>query len=162
MGRKSSHMLADHVETKVLEHFDVIHHGLMVGRSVQTVGPVTLIESTELEDELAIQQVASDALDLANRDGTEASVAVDLIIAQGHGEVVQGRRVGPPKLDAVDGEGELLISRAGRGANFRAIQVKDGDLNGRVALSCRDDVDSDCATRNWLVNAQRCRGTELD
>lgn len=86
-----TYVLADHVEAQVLEHLKIEDHGLTVGGSVQAIGPVTLVKSTELEDELAIQQMARDSFNLALGDGAEASIAVDLVVTQSNGEVVQSR-----------------------------------------------------------------------
>jgi hypothetical protein len=47
-------MLAKHVEAKVFQHLEIILHGLTIGRCIKAVRPVTLIESTKLEHELAV------------------------------------------------------------------------------------------------------------
>lgn len=50
-----TYVLAKHVEAEVFQHLEVILHSFTVGRRVQTIGPVSLVKSAKLEDELAIQ-----------------------------------------------------------------------------------------------------------
>ena len=50
-----TYVLAKHVESKVFQHLEVILHSFTVGRRVQTIWPVSLVESAELEYKLAVE-----------------------------------------------------------------------------------------------------------
>lgn len=84
-------MFADHVEAEVLKHLEIIHHGLTVGRRVQTIGPVALVKGTENEDEIVIQKRADDAVNLTGRDGAETGVTQEFVVTHLDREVVQVR-----------------------------------------------------------------------
>lgn len=48
-------MFAKHIEAKVFQHLEVILHSFTIGWRVQTIWPVPLIKSAELEYELAVE-----------------------------------------------------------------------------------------------------------
>lgn len=84
-------MLANSVETQVFQHFQIIHHCLMIWRRVQSIGPIALVQSTEHEDKLAIEQRSLNTIDHASGDCAEADVALHLILVQAHGHIVKVR-----------------------------------------------------------------------
>lgn len=79
-----TYMLSDGVETKTLEHLQIIYHSFSVGRRVESVRPEALIERAKDESELSVQQWSLNSLDLAARDCAEAGVAGYLVITQCH------------------------------------------------------------------------------
>lgn len=50
-----THVFAHHVEPKTLEHLQIVDHRLIIGRGVETIWPIALIQSAKDEDEFAIQ-----------------------------------------------------------------------------------------------------------
>ena len=135
-------MLADSVEAKVLENLEVVDHSLKGRRRHKTIRPVALVESAELEDKLAVEEMAGHTLDLALGDGAEAGVALDLVlVSECDGEIVQDRAFGPPEFGVLDGEGESLISGAAAGCELRAILVPDGDRDSCAGAFRAVDVD---------------------
>ena len=50
-----TYVLAKHVEAKVFQHLEIILHSFTIGWRVQTIWPVSLIKSAELEYKLAIE-----------------------------------------------------------------------------------------------------------
>lgn len=86
-------MLPNHVEAQLLQQLQIIDHSLTIRRRIQTIRPEALIQRTKLKYEFAVEEMACDAFNFALGDGTESSVAVDLIsrpvaIAQLNSEVV--------------------------------------------------------------------------
>lgn len=109
-----TYVLAEHVETIVLEHLDVVLHSLSIGRGVKPIRPVSLIKRAEPEDELAVEKLSGDTIDISLGDGAESSIAEDLIIAaQSDSQVVESGGLWPPGLYVVDGELELLTRGTG-------------------------------------------------
>ena len=114
-------VLADAVEAELLHGFDVPAQRLLGRRGVEAVRPESLVQRAGLEDELAVEQRAGNALPvLAQRDLAHAEVAGHRINGlaagfQGHAEVIQMRRIGGPELGIRDGELEF---RAGGAADL--------------------------------------------
>lgn len=93
-----THVFAHHVEPKTLEHLQIVDHRLIIGRGVETIWPIALIQSAKDEDEFAIQERPLDPLDNPSRYRAEASVAVNFIIAHRHSEIVEHRRGWRPQF----------------------------------------------------------------
>jgi len=81
-------VLAQHVKTEALQLLQVIHEGLVVGRNIDAVRPEALVQGTELEEELPVDQGPLDAVDLTAGDRAEASVGCHLVVADGDAQVV--------------------------------------------------------------------------
>jgi len=50
-----TYVLAKHVESEVFQHLEVILHSFTIRWRVQTIWPIPLIKSAELEYELAVE-----------------------------------------------------------------------------------------------------------
>lgn len=79
-GTSRPYMFSDHVEAQILEDLEIVDHGFKVGGSIQTIWPVSLVQSAKLEDKLPIQQVTNHTINLSLLDGSEARVAADAVI----------------------------------------------------------------------------------
>lgn len=73
-------MLSHHVETKALQNLEIVDHGFATRGSVETIWPVALVQSTEVEEEFAVDERSLDAIDFTLRDGPETGVACHFII----------------------------------------------------------------------------------
>lgn len=82
-------MFTNSVETKALEHLQVIHHGLAVGRQVQPIGPESLIQSGHQKGKFAIEKRSLDAVDFSDLDAAECCIAADGVVAHGYSDVVE-------------------------------------------------------------------------
>lgn len=102
-------MFAKHVEAKVLQHLQIIFHSLAIGWRVQAVRPVALVESSELEYKLAIQQRALNAIDLSTANSAESRVAGDNVVPESYADIVQCRRVGTPQFAISGVEGKSSV-----------------------------------------------------
>jgi hypothetical protein len=118
-------MLADHVEPKVLEHLQVVNHGLAIGWQVQAIGPVTLVKRTHEKDKFTVKERPLDAINHACREGSESSIASNLVIAHSYGDVVQVWVIGSPELRRTHAERNLLVSLAGLGGNIPALVINE-------------------------------------
>lgn len=136
-------MLADHVHAKVLQDVKVKLHGLVGRRRVDAIGPVSLVESAELEDEFAVQQRPSHAVDHTGGDGAEARVTADLIVAQAHGDIVKRGRVRAPQLGRVDFEAERRAALACFLGDDLAV-LRDGEIDRYGLIGGAEDGDVDC------------------
>ena len=111
-------VLAHAVKTMLLHRFDVPAQCLVGRRGVDAVRPESLVQRADLEDELAVEHRAGDALlVLAQRDLAHAKVAahrIDDLVAglQRHAQIIQMRRVGRPELGIRNRELEFLAGRA--------------------------------------------------
>lgn len=105
----TTYMLSDGVETKTLEHLQIIYHSLSVRRRIESVRPEALIERAEDEGKLSVQQWSLNSLDFAARDCAEAGVAGYFVITQRHCQVIQSWRRWRPQLWLLDLESELLV-----------------------------------------------------
>lgn len=123
-------MLADHVESKFLQHLQIVRHGFRIRRRVQTIGPESLIEGSELEDKLSIEKMASHSVHFALGNGAEARVALDFVITQLNGNIVQVGRFRPPQFRRFNRKGEFLIGCARVRGKFLSILVPDCDVDG--------------------------------
>src|ERR1051326_6534274 len=73
-------VLAGHVEAEFLGHFDVRAESLVGRRSVNAIGPKTLVEGAELEIGFIVQKHASETvLIFAEGDFAHAEIALDMI-----------------------------------------------------------------------------------
>ena len=121
-------MLADHVESQPLEQLQIVLHGFLGRGSVETIGPVSLVQSTEHEHKLAIEQGSDNTIHRALGDRAESSVALDGFVAEGDSHIVQFRRLGAPQLRRVNSKVERLV-----GSSCLVLQnfvaVLDGDLD---------------------------------
>jgi len=127
-------MFAKHVEAKIFQHLEVILHSLTIRRCVQTIRPVSLIKSAELKYEFAIEQWTLNTVDFAAAYGAECRVAVNDIVAEGHANIVQSRRVWRPQFGAFGFEAESSIGAATATCELAAIGVDDFDLDIRCAV----------------------------
>lgn len=134
---RNTHMLADGVEAELLQLLQVENQSLVVGRQVNPIRPETLVQRRPREDPLAIQQRPLHTIDDTTADGAEARVAGDGVVAQGDGQVVQGRRVGAPGIDAVNGEVERRAAGPAASAQDAAVLVQDRDLDGLARAVAR-------------------------
>ena len=129
-----TYVFAKHVEAKIFQHLKVVLHSFTIGRRVQTIWPVSLVKSAELEYELAVEQRALDAVDFATAYSSECGIAVDDIVAEGDAYVVQSGRVWSPQFGAFGFEGERGVGAATGACQLAAICVEDLDLNVRGAV----------------------------
>lgn len=137
-------MLAKHVEAQVFQHLQIVLHRLTIGRRVETIWPVALIKSSELEDELSVKQWTLDAVDFTSADRAESSVTANDIVSETHADVIEFGRVRCPQLWAVSIEGECSVGSTTVAGNFAAVGVCDLDLNiccGSVVGSVDSGVD---------------------
>ena len=111
-------MLADHVEAQTLQELEVVHHGLPVGRCVDAIRPVALVQSAEHEDKLSVEKRTQNTVDLALGERAEPGVAVHFVVAQTNSHVVQVGRVRRPQLDVRYLEDHGLISLSGVRGNL--------------------------------------------
>ncbi len=101
-----------HVEPHGAGGFDVIPEGLVGGGGVESVGPPTLVEGTQLEEDLVVEEEAVDAAFVfGDGDFAHAEIAFDLIeglaaAREGYGQVVEEGRIGRPELGVFDGDVE--------------------------------------------------------
>src|SRR5207244_8747339 len=73
-------MLAGQIETELLGDFDVIAKRFIRRRGVEPIGPETLIERADLEDELAVEEHPRDALIVfADLDFSHAEVTLNCV-----------------------------------------------------------------------------------
>ena len=84
-----TYMLPNHVETKFLQHLQIVNHSLSVRRGMETIRPVTLIKGCESEDELAIYQRSHNPIDNSLGDGSESGVTVNFIGTHPDSDVVE-------------------------------------------------------------------------
>ena len=82
-------MFPDHVESQIFQNLEIINHGFAVGGREKPIRPIALVQCTEHENELAIQQWAPDSVNSAFGDRSESGIAVNLIVSQSDGDVVQ-------------------------------------------------------------------------
>lgn len=129
-----TYVLAKHVEAKVFQHLEVVLHSFAVWWSVQTIWPVSLIKSAELEYKFAVEQGTLDAVDFATAHSPECGVAVDDIVAEGDADVVQSRRIWSPQFGAFSFEGERSVGTATAACELTAICVENLDLDVRCAV----------------------------
>lgn len=87
--RKITYVFSDHIEPQTFQNLEIIDHGLAIGGREQTIRPITLVQCSEHENELAIQQWAPDSVNSAFGDRSESGIAVNLIVSQSDGDVVQ-------------------------------------------------------------------------
>ncbi len=117
-----------------------IPSGLCSSVSVRSVGasdsyrrgpcsPKALIQGTELEDELAIQQRPLNTVDYTTSDGAETSVARNFVVAERDRDVVKRGRVWRPQADGWHRECALYIRCAVmRSYRLVGLAVNDSDL----------------------------------
>lgn len=74
-------MLSNHVEAELFQKLQIRNHGLSVRRRVQAIRPKSLIEGSELEHKLPVQQWPGDVLNFTFGNSSEARVALYLIPA---------------------------------------------------------------------------------
>jgi hypothetical protein len=127
-------MLAKHIETQILQHLQIVLHRFTVRRRVQAVRPVTLVQSAELEDKLAIEKRALDSIDFPTADSAESSVAADDIVSKGDRHVVKLRRIGRPELGTLGLESERRVGAATMAGKFTAVGIEDLDFDVRGAV----------------------------
>ena len=76
-------MLAGHVETELLRHFDVIFKSVIRRRGVDTIRPEALIERTHLKDRLVVEHQAGDTFVVfAKGNFSHGEVAGKLVIIE--------------------------------------------------------------------------------
>ena len=61
------HMLAHHIESHLFKHFDIIHHGFIRGRGIDTVRPESLVEGSVLPYETVIKHYAGEAISISTQ-----------------------------------------------------------------------------------------------
>lgn len=128
-------MLADHVKAQTLQQLQIINHGFLRGRRVDTIRPESLVQRTEHEDEFAVQQWPDDAIHSALGDGPEPGVALYLVLAHLDSDVVQVRRVGRPQLWRGHLELEWPVGGSAVGCHYIAVVVHgDLDVGGDVLI----------------------------
>jgi len=86
-------MFSDHVHPELLQQPEIIHHGFQRGRQVDAIGPVSLVECSELENELAVQERSLDPLDDARLNGTKCRITLDRVVSHLDANVVDIWRV---------------------------------------------------------------------
>ena len=116
-------MFPDHVEAQILQDLEIIDHGLPVRRRVNTIRPVPLVQCTEHENELAIQQWAPDSVNSAFGDRSESGIAVNLIVSHSDGDVVQIGRVRGPQIGVRHIEQDRLIGNSGVRCHFIIVVI---------------------------------------
>lgn len=136
-------MLAKHVEAKVLQHLQIVLHSLTIRWRVEAIWPVPLIESTELEDKLSVEEWALNTINLAPAYGTESSVTADDIVTEAHADIVERGRVWTPKIGIFCFEAKCGVGRATVAGKLAAIGVHDFYLNlcGSIVGSIDGGVD---------------------
>lgn len=137
-------MFPDRVHAQVLQNPEIEYESLKGRSQVEAVGPVALVEGAELEDKLAVQEWPPHAVDDTRGNCAESCVALDDIISQADGNVVQGWRVWGPQVWGVDGQIEGIAG----GALFRCNNVavsKDRELHRQRLVGGRKDSDIDFA-----------------
>ena len=72
-------MFPDHVETKALQHLQVVYHGLSIRRGMKAVWPVSLVQSSKLENKIAVQERTCDSIDDPFGKSSESSVTFNFI-----------------------------------------------------------------------------------
>ena len=77
-------MFPKHIETKAFQHLQVIDHGFSIWWRVKSIWPVPLIQSSEHEDELSIQEWSDNSIHNAFRNGSETCVTSNLVVAHCH------------------------------------------------------------------------------
>ena len=108
------HVLADHIKAQGLGDLDIVGQCLVRRRGVQAVGPPSLVEGAELEQDFVVQQQLRTAVRiLADRNLPHAEVARDLVdhgtVADHlHRQIVEVGRSGRPQL--APGTGRLTSS----------------------------------------------------
>lgn len=136
-------MFANSIETKTLEHLQIVDHRFAIRREIQTIGPIPLIQSTHQESKFAIKQGSFDTIDLTDRDAAKCRVAADGIIIHGDGDVVQMRRRGRPNIGRSDLKFDFCIGFADGQSNLFAILVEEVELDTRSVLSRSMNSESD-------------------
>lgn len=116
-------MFSDHIETQVFQNLEIIDHGFAIGRREQTIRPIALVQCTEHENELAIQQWAPDSVNSAFGDSSESSIAVNLIVSHSDGDVVQVGRVRGPQIGIRHIEHNRLIGQSGVRCHFIIVVI---------------------------------------
>ena len=89
MDDDATYMLSEHVKAKSLQDLQVIYHSLPVWRSVYTVRPKSLIQSSEQENKFAVQERPGNSINAAFGNSSESSIASNCILTHCDGEVVQ-------------------------------------------------------------------------
>lgn len=88
-----AYVFAQHVVTDALENLDIIDHSLQGRRCIDTIGPETLIQGTELEEEFTIEQWTLNIVNHATRNRPKAGIALDGFTAKFDRDVVQRGRI---------------------------------------------------------------------
>lgn len=127
-------MLAKHVEAQVLQHLEIVFHCLAIGRRVETIWPVSLIEGAKLENELSVEQRTLDTIDFTATDSPKCGVAADDIVTKSDGHVVECRRVWSPEIGPVGLECEGGVGATSVAGKLTAISVEDLDLHIRSTV----------------------------
>ena len=71
-----------------------------------------MIECTELEDKITVEQRALNPLDLAFADSAEGSITAHDIVAKSDADIVQCRRVRGPEIWAICLESKCRVGAA--------------------------------------------------
>ena len=136
-------VLAGHVESKLPGHFDVVTERLIRRRGVNAVGPKTLIQRSELEERLVIQQEAKRAfVVLGSRDFAHPEIGGDLVhslAALHHRElkIVEVRRLWRPEF-RIGNRNLKRLPRAASGPAHLFVTVQRDCLDGEVFCICCD------------------------
>lgn len=106
---KYSYMLPNHVHSDALQDMEIKDHRLQCGWSIDSIGPVSLVQSAELEDKLSVQKGPFDSLDRAYFKGSESCIAAHLVVPHLDADVVEVWRVGAPQFRRGQLEAALLV-----------------------------------------------------
>jgi len=101
-------MLANHVETKLLDQQEIVDHGLVGGRGVEAVRPVTLVENAVMVEGFAIQA----QLPVLDTEAADSYITLYYILTKGYGERVEIGVFRKPGMHLVDLAMESLAAQA--------------------------------------------------
>ena len=103
------HMLAQHVEAKLLHCGDVKDKGLVAGRGVQAVRPVALIQHPGLKAGAVVQKKPPDPFFIRlNVAFSHGKIAFHPVLIRLHGQMIKKGILRRPRVEAGKGYGCLL------------------------------------------------------
>ena len=121
--RKITYVFSDHIEPQTFQNLEIIDHGLAIGGREQTIWPITLVQCSEHENELAIQQRTHDTINSSFGDRSEPGITVNFIIPHSDGDVVQIGRVRGPQIGVRHIEQDRLIGNSGVRCHFIIVVI---------------------------------------
>ena len=84
------YVLTQHVEAKALHGGDVVNHRIVGGGSVESVGPITLVEHAAVEQRLSVEHEAHNAVLIRqNGEFAHGKIACYFVLAEGNFYIVE-------------------------------------------------------------------------